>query len=103
MLSLIILFFITMIDFALTYYGVSIGIITEANPLLVWLFNLPLFWSTVMRIVIVMATPFLPLYYLYRKKSIAYKWALRGAYILNAFIICLHVQWIYFLIKYPIA
>ncbi|MGI6537794.1 MAG: DUF5658 family protein [Caldicoprobacterales bacterium] len=41
-------FFVT--DFILTYLGISAGIIEEANPFLVWLFELPFIAGLIIRL-----------------------------------------------------
>lgn len=95
MVSMSILFVIAMIDFGLTYYGINVlGVITEGNPVLIWLFNLPLHWAALMRIVLMMATPFIPLYLLYKYKSKWFKRVLILAYGIFSVILFLHARWI---------
>ena len=50
MIILFILFILFMADFFFTYYGISIGAITEGNPIMVWLFKLPIWQGLLLRI-----------------------------------------------------
>ncbi len=38
-----------MLDYALTYSGIKVGAIIEANPLMQWLFTLPLVYGLIVR------------------------------------------------------
>lgn len=90
------LFVLILTDFVLTYMGVSSGIIEEANPLMVWMFELPFVPSLLLRILM----GFIFLYIPYRliktgKVRPALVKAFYGiAYAANIGILCVHLYWI---------
>lgn len=90
---MLLLFVLMLIDFLLTYIGVSIGVIKEGNPLIAWSFNLPYWQSIGVRLISVLLV-FIPLLILYRMNPNVYKKVLILAYIVNFIIIIIHLYWI---------
>ena len=82
-----------MVDFILTYLGVHLNIINEANPFLVWLFELPFLASLTLRLIHVGGV-LLGLECLKTKKYKGYSKVVTFALIINLILLILHVRWL---------
>jgi hypothetical protein len=95
-----ILFFYIMVDFLITYLGVSYGCIEEANPFMKWLFKLPFIWAAVIRLSIGAA-----IYYIYRfiqkNADISYRRAILFALTVENYVLLLHLRWMVAFIGEP--
>lgn len=93
---MIILFTLFLTDFILTYLGISAGAIEEANPLLVWLFELPFIAGLTIRIIMGAIIICYPIYTIRRGKiRPALAKAYYGvAYTANIVILGMHLYWI---------
>ena len=90
------LWIVVMLDYILTYIGVTIGIVYEANPFMVWLFEMDL-WAGLM-IRAVMATVLVGMfYYIKQKTEKAYTRLLVFFYVVNAVVMGFHLYWISYL------
>ena len=49
-LKLLFVFTLVILDFLFTYIGIQIGIFTEANPFVIWLFNLDFIYALIIKI-----------------------------------------------------
>lgn len=82
-----------MTDYGLTYAGIANGAITEANPLMAWLFELPLSQGLPIRgAMSIMAL--LPFFILMKRDKAAYGRAILIASALYVPVILLHLQWL---------
>lgn len=90
------LFILFMTDFILTYLGVSAGIIEEANPVLIWLFELPFIPSLFFRLLMAFTVIYLPIRLIKTNKirpALA-KTYYAVAYTANTLILGVHLYWI---------
>lgn len=90
------LFALFMTDFILTWLGVSAGIIEEANPMLIWLFELPFLAGLILRILMGAIVIYLPIKLIKTGKirprlAKAYYGI---AYAVNAGMLGVHLYWI---------
>jgi hypothetical protein len=90
-----------MTDYILTYLGIPAGVIEEANPLMVWLFELPFIAGLAIRMLMAALVICLPVRIIKSGKispvlAAAYYGA---AYLAYALIIVVHLYWI---IKYAL-
>lgn len=90
------LFVLFMTDFILTYLGISAGIIEEANPFLVWLFELPFLVGLLLRIAMGAVLIYLPIRMIKAGKirpALA-KVYYGVTYTVNILILGVHLYWI---------
>ena len=80
-------------DYVLTYIGIANNIITEANPFMVWLFEIPFLYGLMLRIF--MGVIFISILWIGRKTRI-FKIGSKIIIAANSFIFLLHFIWIYF-------
>ena len=96
----IVLYILMTIDFLYTYIGIRyIGVITEANPIMVWLFELDFLPALAVRILIMTVLVGLVCYI----REIEHKWysKLMGIVLIgNIFAIFLHLNWLIYTLKY---
>lgn len=85
-------FIFLMVDYLLTYVGIQFGIIEEANPLMVWLFKLPLYQGLPVRLLMSLAIT-APIIYLERHCTY-YKKFFSVICAIYAVVFVLHVMWI---------
>lgn len=82
-----------LLDYALTFAGIRLNVISEANPIMIWLFNLNFGYGILVRIAmcIVLLVPF---YLLMKKERKVYnkviKWVCTG----YGLVFILHFRWI---------
>lgn len=90
-----ILFMLLMIDYVLSYIGIRINIIEDANPLMVWLFYLPFGQGIIIRAIMsgLVLTPFLWL----KTRCSYYNQLLSFIYFIYSFVMALHMRWIMYL------
>lgn len=89
------LFALFMLDFALTFYGINIlGVIEEANPVWIAVFNLPLGWSTLVRVLYFCLIVFPPCEYVRRKKPLYFKWLMVIAFVAFGGVMLMHAYWL---------
>ncbi|NLL18557.1 MAG: hypothetical protein GX262_05970 [Clostridia bacterium] len=91
-----ILFVLFMTDFFLTYLGIDAGIIEEANPFMVWLFEIPFLPSLLIRLLMAAAVIYLPIRLIKAQKirPVLAKTYYVIAYGANAIILGVHLYWI---------
>jgi len=82
------------VDYALTKWGMSIGVVTEGNVLMQWLMNLPFIYGITVKAVIsiVLITP------LYLAKKLGrriYTGAMCVAFCAYTVVMFMHLFWIY--------
>jgi uncharacterized membrane protein len=82
-----------LLDYLLTYIGVQFGVITEGNPLMAWLFNMPIIQGLFIRICMIalLIVPFVLLKYLKYKHLQKLLIAINAAYFL---VFIAHFYWI---------
>jgi hypothetical protein len=85
-----------MTDYFLTYIGIQRQIIEEANPILIWLFELPFLAGLTLRILMATIFIYLPIRMIKTGKirpvlAKAYYAVANSA---NAIILCVHFYWI---------
>lgn len=79
------------LDFLLTYFGVvELNVIEEGNPLMVWLFELPLLAAASIRILMILAVLFLIRRTKKYKEPIA-----KFGLVIYAVILFIHMAWIW--------
>jgi hypothetical protein len=90
------LFVLFMTDFILTYLGVSAGIIEEANPALVWLFELPFLAGLALRLTMAAIVIYWPIRMIKAGKirPVLAKAYYGIAYTVNTGILGVHLYWI---------
>lgn len=90
------LFVLFMTDFILTYLGISAGIIEEANPFLVWLFELPFITGLLLRLIMAAVIIYLPIRMIKAGKirPVLAKAYYGVAYTANVLILGVHLYWI---------
>jgi hypothetical protein len=90
------LFVLFMTDFILTYLGVSAGIIEEANPFLVWLFELPFLAGLALRLTMAAIVIYWPIRMIKAGKirPVLAKAYYGVAYTANVLILGVHLYWI---------
>jgi len=91
---MLVLIVLIILDFLLTYAGISLGVIHEANPIMAWTFQLPFWQGFMIRIVGVIFVAII-FYALYKMNRKAYKKVLIFANTLNVFVLVLHLLWIF--------
>lgn len=92
--SIVLLMVLMFIDYISTYIGVNIlQYISEGNPLMVNLFDLPFYVSLVFRLAH-MSFVYICLEYIKYKGHHGYKPIMTFAICLNLFVILLHLRWI---------
>jgi hypothetical protein len=91
---IVVLFFLMIGDYLLTYWGIHLGIIQEGNGLMTWLMNLPIEYGIMAKIVISGLLLFPIILAKNRRKKI-YKYALGIAYCAYFVIFAMHGYWIY--------
>lgn len=95
---MLILFVLFMTDFFLTHIGVQAQIIAEGNPLMVWVFNLPLAISLLVRLMMFLVVGYLPTAlmkkYPQKIKPLIRKLYYSVAYIANTATLGAHLHWI---------
>lgn len=91
------LFTFIIFDFFFTYIGIQMGYITEGNPLMVWLFELPFVPSFLIRILYGLIVMFLSNFLFDLSYSYHY-FFIRFALAVNIFVTFLHFRWIYLLL-----
>lgn len=92
---MILLFILQMIDFGLTYWGIhGLQVLEEANPFMIWLFELPFLWSLLARLAILGALLGL-IWFIKVKAPHRYKLVLGIGLAANFFIIGVHAKWIW--------
>lgn len=94
-LSAIVLGMLMMLDYCLTWIGVNeLGVIEEANPLMVWLFNIGFAPSLLLRVIMVSFVLYL-IYVLSKFSDRLFKFTITLALTVNFAVILLHVRWLY--------
>lgn len=89
------LFLLIILDFILTYIGVvNLKVIYEANPLMVWIFNLPFLQGLFIRVLQSGFITYL-LFIIYKNNYHIYKLVIRFGLGVNLFIMGLHLNWIF--------
>lgn len=90
------LFVLFMTDYILTYLGVSAGIIEEANPILVWLPELPFIPGFIIRLLMFMMVAYIPIKLIRagRIKPPLAKAYYSVAFTANTAILGVHLYWI---------
>lgn len=81
-----------MTDYLLTYIGIRLNLIEEANTLMVWMFEMPLMKGLIIRLVI-SGVVILPFYYL-KTHCRYYKKVIAAVIILYVGVMVLHIRWI---------
>lgn len=85
-------FALLIIDYLITYLGIQIGIITEANPLMRWLFELPIEKGlpirAAMSLIVILPLWYLKKHYKYYRRVIAFILAI------YAVVMGMHYLWI---------
>jgi len=90
---IIFLFILMMLDYALTMYGISTGLIEEGNGLMCWLVNMPWQYGVVVKTAmsVLLLTPL----YIAKKKEVPlYRTALIIVLIAYACVFTMHIYWI---------
>jgi uncharacterized membrane protein YhdT len=82
-----------LLDYILTYTGIYTGIITEANPLMVWLFSYPFAKGIMLRIITIVPV-LIPFYILKSKGYRSYTKFINAACIIYSLVFILHLNWI---------
>lgn len=88
------IFLYVLLDFLVTYLGINyFGCLTEANPLLSWLFELPFAQALFIRIIFAST-----IYFMYRfiqnNTVSTYKKMVVFAILLESFVMILHIRWL---------
>lgn len=80
------------LDFLLTYFGVvELDVIEEANPLMVWLFELPLIQAALLRILMILAVMFII------RRTKKYKDPIANfGLIVYSLVLFLHMGWLWY-------
>lgn len=93
---MLILFILFMTDFILTYLGISSGIITEGNALMVWLFKLPFVAGLIIRLLMSLIIIYVPIQWIRKGKVRPFiaKTYYGIAYSVNFVILGMHLYWI---------
>lgn len=92
--KLALVMFLILLDFIFTYIGINyLEFISEANPFMVELFNLPVFSSLLLRLGH-MIFIFIILIYIRKERFKLYLKILNFALFLNVGILFLHIHWI---------
>lgn len=94
MIHLFFIFMAMLIDFILTSIGLKVGIIEEANGLMLWLFDLAVAQAFVAKILISLLV-LLPFVFLYKKDPAAFKKAYSITYVIFGIVFALHFHWIF--------
>lgn len=90
-----VLYVMMFLDFMFTYVGINIlGVISEGNPLMVWLFNIPFTVSLLFRIAMVLLIRLMLNEIKVRGGEIYSKCVLALGLILNVVIAVMHVDWV---------
>lgn len=93
------LFLLIIIDYLLTYIGVNnLEVVYEANPLMVWFFELPFFQGFLIRVIYAGFIIILS-YFLYKNEYENYDVFMKFALGVNIFVLMIHFRWVlkYFL------
>jgi len=90
------LFILIIVDYLMTYVGIAMGIITEANPLMVWLFQLHLWPGLLIRLAFALVAVGL-LVYAKRQDAKLYRSGVIVAYTVQVLVMGLHLYWVSFL------
>lgn len=90
----IVLMFLMLVDFISTYIGINVlNYITEGNPLMVELFELPFLMSLIFRL-LHMGFLYECLEYIKSQKHPSYNKIITLALIVNVMLVFLHLRWI---------
>ena len=93
--KLAVLMFLMLMDFIFTYIGVNhLQVITEANPILISLFEMPVIPSLLIRLAHMLCI-YAILIYIKKERFKLYAGILNFALILNSVILFMHVHWIF--------
>lgn len=87
-----------LLDFLLTYAGISLGIVREANPLIAWTFDLA-FWQGFMIRILGAIFVSIIFYALYKMNRKAFRKVLIFANTVNVMVLMMHLLWIYAFVK----
>jgi hypothetical protein len=87
------LFILMLLDYILTYTGIFTGIITEANPFMVWLFSYPFSRGIVFRVLTIILV-LIPFYILKHKGYKYYTKFINTVCIIYALVFIFHLNWI---------
>lgn len=90
---MLMIFLFLLMDYLLTYIGIRINLIEEANPIMRHIFDRDLITGLLMRISYSLILVLL-LYAIKRKKPLYYTKIVFGTDILYSLIILLHIRWI---------
>lgn len=83
-----------MIDYVLTWLGVrEFGVISEANPLMGWMFDMPFYLSLLSRMVLVFITNSLFIY-IYNQRYDKFDLAINFCILSNILVMFAHNHWI---------
>lgn len=86
------IFILLIVDYILTYIGIKVGLVEEANILMIWLFELPLLKGLLIRCIMSLFI-IMPFFYL-EKHCKYYKKVLVVVISGYIFIMFLHLRWI---------
>jgi hypothetical protein len=87
------LFILIVVDYLVTYIGITMGVITEANPLMRWLFNLHLWPGIAVRAALALSAVGL-LSYARKRDARLYRSGVAVAYAVQAAVMGLHLYWV---------
>lgn len=93
---MLVLFILFMSDFILTYFGISLGIITEGNALLIWLFQVPFIVGLIIRFLMFLGLIYMPIKFIKKGKirPLISKAFYGIAFTANIGVLCMHLYWI---------
>lgn len=93
------LFILMMSDFVITYLGINvIGVIEEANPILVWLFEIPFIYGALIRLFYSAFIAWLCMF-IFDSRYKYYNAFINTALTINAVVVVIHARWIYLLLS----
>lgn len=90
------LFVLFMTDYLLTFMGIKNSLITEGNPLMVWLFGLPFIAGLIVRLLMAVILIYLPIRMIKAGKirPVLAKAYYGVVYTVNVLILGVHLYWI---------
>lgn len=92
--------FLMMLDYFLTWVGIHVyGVITEGNPFMVWMFNLPFHLSLMARMALVSILVGMCVW-LYHKNYRRFNTMINFCILSNVLVLYAHVYWINQVITY---
>lgn len=91
---LLLVFFV--VDYILTYIGIQRGVITEGNPLMVWLFEFSFIKGVAIRIA--MAFLVFAVFWFIRRNYRHYKRLIVGINLFYSTVMVLHLRWLAFML-----